>query len=61
MTHVGWNLIYVQLWSYACIHAQQTELQSGVRLFIMPGMPTQLVPESNVDTVLYSSHTQYNI
>ena len=35
------------------LYVQETWWQSGVGLCIMPGMPTHLVQESNVDIVYY--------
>ena len=34
-----------------CIDAQETGWQSGVRLYVMPRLPTHIVQELNVDTV----------
>ena len=37
--------------SFEVVHAMKTGLQSGVRLCIMPGLPTHLVQGLNVGTV----------
>ena len=48
--HVVANQSYVELLGQPCIHSQETGSQSGVRSFIMP---THLVQELNVSTVIY--------
>ena len=45
------NQSYFQLQGHTCIHIQETGLQSGVRLCIMPGLSRHLVQELNVGTV----------
>ena len=46
-----WPKNYFLLWGHACIFAQETGWQSGMRSCIMPGLPTHLMQELNGSTV----------
>ena len=47
------NLQTKASFSFEVVHALKTDLQSGMRLCIMPGLPTHLVQELNIRTVFF--------
>ena len=54
MTHVACqSKLHVHLWAQKCTHGHGTGWESGVRSCLMPGLPTHLVQDLNIGTVLH--------